>query len=123
MASMTALIADDSRSARDQLTRALSHSGFSVTECDNGDDALRLATSQHFDIVMVDVYLPKLDGIALIKKLRQLADYISTPMLAVANNKANGKKEAMREAGASGLIRLPIKPVDLQAVLKKLLPN
>ena len=123
MTTLTALVADDSLSARQQLGEALAQVGFSVTETKDGNDALKLATSQHFDLIIVDIYLPKLDGIALIKQLRQLSEYLSTPMLAVTNNKDHGKKKAIREVGASGLVRLPIKAADLKAVLKQLLPG
>ena len=123
MTTLTALVADDSLSARQQLGEALAQVGFSVTETKDGNDALKLASSQHFDIIIVDIYLPKLDGIALIKKLRQRPEYQATPMLAVANNKAKAKKEAIREVGASGLVRLPIKAADLQVVLEQLLPG
>lgn len=122
MASLTALVADDSLSARELLGNALQQAGFTVTESKDGDDAWQLAISNHYDIVLADLYLPKLDGIALTSRLRQHPDYITTPILAVSSNKASGKKEAIREAGASGLIRLPITPAELLAVLQKLLP-
>ena len=123
MATLTALVADDSLSARQQLGEALAKAGFAVTETKDGNDALKLATSQPFDLILVDIYLPKLDGISLIKKLRQQPEYQTTPMLAVSTNQASAKKDAIREVGASGLIRLPIQADEFQAMLKKLLPN
>jgi len=122
MAILTALLADDSLSARKLLREALQHAGFSVTETKDGDDAWQLAVSNNFDLILTDLYLPRLDGIELTSKLRQHPDYARTPILAVSNNKASNKKDAVRKAGASGLIRLPITPDELLTVLKKLLP-
>ena len=122
MATLTALLADDSLSARTLLREALEKAGLIVTESKDGDDALQLARQNNYDLVVADLYLPKLDGVALTHKLRKHPDYTDTPILAVSNNKASGKKEAIREAGASGLIRLPITAEELLLVLKKLLP-
>lgn len=123
MANLTALVADDSLSARELLRDALQQAGITVTESKDGDEAWQLAIKNNYDIVLTDLYLPKLDGIALTSKLRKHPDYTTTPILAVSNNKASGKKDAIREAGASGLIRLPITPAELLAVLQKLLPR
>lgn len=122
MPSLTALLADDSLSTRKLLREALEKAGLLVTETKDGDDALQLARQHNYDLVLTDLYLPKISGIELTHKLRGHPDYTNTPILAVANNKANGKKEAIREAGASGLIRLPITSEELLQVLKKLLP-
>ena len=122
MTNLTALLADDSLSARKQLSTALHHAGIAVTETKDGAAAWQLASHAKFDLILTDLYLPKLDGIALTLKLRQHPDYTTTPILAVSSNNASNKKDAIREAGASGLIRLPITSEDLLTVLKKLLP-
>ena len=122
MATLTALLADDSLSARNLLREALEKAGLAVTESKDGDDALQLAKRNNYDLVVADLYLPKIDGVELTNKLRKHPDYADTPILAVSNNNASGKKEAIREAGASGIIRLPITAEELLLVLKKLLP-
>ena len=96
--------------------------GLIVTESKDGDEALQLARKHNFDLILTDLYLPKIDGVELTSTLRKHPDYTDTPILAVSNNKASNKKAAVREAGASGMIRLPISPEELLAVLKKLLP-
>ena len=122
MAALTALLADDSLSARSLLREALEKAGLTVTESKDGDEALQLARSNNYDLVLTDLYLPKLDGVELTSILRKHPDYTDTPILAVSNNKASGKKEAIKEAGASGIIRLPISAEELLVVLQKLLP-
>lgn len=121
MATLTALIADDSLSARKVLREALEKTGLAVTESKDGKQALQLAKENNYDLILADLYLPVMDGIALTIALRKHPDYAETPILAVSNNKASGKKTAVREAGASGIIRLPISMEEIQAVLKKLL--
>lgn len=121
MTTLTALLADDSLSARKLLREALQYAGIAVTETKDGADAWQLASKNKYDLILTDLYLPKLDGIELTSKLRKHPDYATTPILAVSGNKASNKKDAIREAGASGLIRLPITPEELLSVLKKLL--
>ena len=122
MAALTALLADDSLSARNLLREALEKAGLIVTESKDGDDALLQAKNHHFDIILADLYLPKIDGVELTNTLRKHPDYTETPILAISNNKASSKKAAIKQAGATGMIRLPITAEDLLAVLKKLLP-
>ena len=122
MTHLTALLADDSLSTRKLLRDALQQAGITVTETKDGHDAWQLARKNRYDLVLTDLYLPKLSGIELTNKLRGHPDYTTTPILAVSNNKASNKKDAIKQAGASGMIRLPISTEDLLAVLKKLLP-
>ncbi|MDH5408796.1 MAG: response regulator [Gammaproteobacteria bacterium] len=122
MKKLTALIADDSLSARTFLRDALQQAGISVTETKNGDEAWLLTRQHQYDLILTDLYLPRLSGIELTSKLRAQTEYASTPILAVSNNKASIKKDAIKNAGASGMIRLPIKIDELHTVLKKLLP-
>jgi len=122
MTNLTALVADDSISARNFLREALEKAGLSVTETKNGDEALKLAKKHNFDIVLADLYLPDINGVELTTQLRKHPDYSSTPILTVSTNNASNKKEDIRNAGASGMIKLPITPDDLLQVLKKLLP-
>lgn len=122
MSKLTALVADDSISARTLLRDALQQFGIAVTETKNGDEAWLLTRQHQYDLILADLYLPRLSGVELTSKLRAQPEYARTPILAVSNNKASNKKEAIKNAGASGLIRLPIDNNDLHAVLKKLLP-
>ena len=122
MSTLNALLADDSLSARNLLREALEKAGLAVTESKDGNDAYQLAKKYHFDIILADLYLPKIDAVELTSKLRHHPDYTNTPILAISTNKASNKKAAVKEAGASGLIRLPITAEELLAVLQKLLP-
>ncbi|MEM7253187.1 MAG: response regulator, partial [Pseudomonadota bacterium] len=64
---------------------------------------------------------PKMDGISLIKALRQLPSYKFTPMLMLTTESADDKKQAGRAAGATGWIVKPFNPEQLLDVVKKVL--
>jgi len=75
------LVVDDSASMRQMVSFALTSAGFSVEEAEDGAVALGRAKAQRLNAVVTDVYMPNMDGIPLIRELRQLAEYKFTPML------------------------------------------
>ena len=65
------LVVDDEPFLRDAVAASLRFLGFGVTAAENGTDALRLARGQRFDLVVLDVMLPDLDGFEIVRRLRR----------------------------------------------------
>ena len=65
------LVVDDEPFLRDAVAASLRFLGFGVTAAENGTDALRLARGQRFDLVILDVMLPDLDGFEIVRRLRR----------------------------------------------------
>lgn len=63
------LIAEDDKSVREFVTRALREDGHTVTSVDNGAQALALLDSQEFDLLLSDIRMPEMDGICLAKRV------------------------------------------------------
>lgn len=68
---MQVLIAEDKRSLAGHLGRALESEGYAVTLAYDGEEALRLGRTDRFDMLVLDVMLPRLDGFAVIRRLRE----------------------------------------------------
>jgi CheY-like chemotaxis protein len=66
----TALIVDDNFYNRDLCTLALEHVGYSITEAENGLEAMRLLRQQSYTLLVLDLAMPELNGIEVIRKLR-----------------------------------------------------
>lgn len=64
------LLVDDDRLLREALAKALSEHGYQVVEAGDGEQALNLATTNHPNLLMTDVVMPKLDGLGLVQKVR-----------------------------------------------------
>ena len=79
MASVLAV--DDSASMRQMVLFTLKGAGFDVIEASDGVEALNLAKGQSVSLVLTDVNMPNMDGITLIRELRNLPSYKYTPML------------------------------------------
>lgn len=121
--SKTALIVDDSRTMRQMVAFTLTNAGFTVIEAEDGKDAVsKVAAGTKLDIVVTDLNMPEMDGITLIKELRQLNAYKFTPILMLTTESAMEKKQAGKEAGATGWIVKPFNPEVLLKTIAKLLP-
>ena len=119
MASIMAV--DDSVSMRQMVSYTLKGAGYDVIEAEDGRDALDKAKGAKVNLVLTDVNMPKMDGIALIKELRNLPDYKFIPILMLTTESGTDKKGEGKAAGATGWIVKPFNPDQLLATIKKVL--
>ena len=115
------LVVDDSTSMRQMVAFALTSAGYAVEEAEDCVAALGRAKNQRFNAVVTDVNMPNMDGIALIRELRQLPAYKFTPLLMLTTESATEKKSEGRAAGATGWLVKPFNPDQLIATVKKVL--
>ena len=119
MASILAV--DDSASMRQMVAFTLKGAGYNVIEAVDGKDALEKAKSGGADVVLTDVNMPNMDGIELVRQLRQLPKYKFTPMLLLTTESGADKKAQGKAAGATGWLVKPINPEQLLATIAKVL--
>ena len=115
----TILAVDDSVSMRQMVSFTLKGAGFDVIEAEDGQAALNAVKGKKIDLVLTDVNMPVMDGIALIKALRGLPDYKFTPILMLTTESQESKKQEGKQAGASGWIVKPFQPAQLVDIVKK----
>ncbi|RPE80838.1 response regulator [Vulcaniibacterium tengchongense] len=116
------LIVDDSTSMRQMVAFALTSGGYSVREAEDGQAALDIAKGgARFDAVITDVNMPRMDGIELIRQLRQLPEYRFTPLLMLTTESGADKKQEGKAAGATGWLVKPFDPEQLLATVRKVL--
>ncbi|EGF89980.1 response regulator [Asticcacaulis biprosthecium C19] len=107
---------------RDMVNFTLRNAGFEVFEAEDGVKALALAKTQSVDVVLTDINMPNMDGVTLVKELRALPQFRSTPILVLTTEGNEDKKMAGRAAGATGWIVKPFAPDKLIAVVNKVCP-
>jgi len=115
------LAVDDSASMRQMVAFTLKGAGHDVTEATDGVEALAAAKTAQFDLVLTDVNMPNMDGISLIRELRQLGEYKFTPILTLTTESGGEKKQEGKSAGATGWIVKPFSPDQLLATINKVL--
>jgi len=117
----TILAVDDSASMRQMVSFTLKGAGYDVQEACDGSEALNIAKTKKFDLVLSDVNMPVMDGIELVTELRKLGDYKFVPVLMLTTESAGDKKMAGKKAGATGWIVKPFNPDQLLNTIKKVL--
>jgi two-component system chemotaxis response regulator CheY len=115
------LTVDDSPSMRQMVSVALQQAGHDVASASDGVEALKIAGDEHFDLVITDVNMPNMDGIALVRELRSLAGYEFTPLLVLTTEATPERKQAGRDAGATGWLVKPFNPDRLIATVSRVL--
>lgn len=116
---MTTLIVDDSESIRLVLGTTLRNAGINVVEAANGEEALQQAKKQQFDFIITDINMPEMDGLKLIKALRELVSYRFTPILTLTNLNSDRVKEELRAIGATGWLQKPFGPASLLKTIER----
>lgn len=117
----TILAVDDSASLRQMVSFTLKSSGYEVVEAVDGQDGLDKAKARSVDLVLTDQNMPRMDGLTLIRSLRGLPQYKTTPILMLTTESSDAMKQQGRAAGATGWLVKPFDPQKLIEVVKKVI--
>lgn len=115
------LAVDDSASMRKMVSFTLAGAGYNVVEAVDGQEAYEKAQGQHFDLVLTDQNMPRLDGLGLTRKLREHPNFRNTPILILTTESSDQMKQAGRAAGATGWLVKPFDPNKLIQVIQKVI--
>lgn len=107
---------------RKMISFTLKEAGHEVIEAADGAIALNLLRNQAVDLVISDVNMPNMDGITLTRRLRELPNFKTVPIILLTTESAPEVKSQGKAAGATGWIVKPFKPEQLVALLQRLFP-
>lgn len=114
------LIVDDAATVRMYHRNILEDAGYSVAEAINGVEAMEKALQEPFDLYIVDINMPKLDGFGFLRQLRS-EDLAPAPAIMVSTESSNNDRAAALRAGANGYLTKPVKPEQLLTHVRLLL--
>jgi two-component system chemotaxis response regulator CheY len=113
-AKVRVLVVDDSSLVRLYYRAALEKAGFEVEQAINGIEAMERALSQPFDLVIVDVNMPRMDGLTFLRALRRGAPDVATlPALMISTESEKQDVAAARAAGANFYLVKPVAEAEL----------
>ena len=116
------LIVDDSRTRRQLLVFALKRiKGVDLVEAQDGMDGLRKVTSEHFDLALVDVNMPVMDGLKLISLVRAEESLKGMPIVVITTEGAKEDRERALSLGADEYLTKPIQASRVLSVAKSML--
>lgn len=115
------LVIDDAATVRLYHRNILEGAGYSVDEAINGIEALEKALVKSYDLYLVDVNMPKLDGYGFLKEFRHQEELVQSPAIMVTTEAGEHDRTLGYAAGANLYINKPIKPNDLLIYARLLL--
>ena len=111
---MRILVVDDSSLVRLYYRNALEAAGFDVEQAINGIEAMEKVLAQAFDLVIVDVNMPRMDGLSFMRALRRGAPEVATiPALIISTESGQQDIDDSRNAGANFYLVKPVSDLDL----------
>ncbi|MBB4187800.1 two-component system chemotaxis response regulator CheY [Sinorhizobium terangae] len=115
------LTVDDSASIRLTTRVALTGAGFRVTEAVDGLDGLSKAQAGQFDMIVTDLNMPNMNGLAMIEALRRSPAHAGVPIIFLTTESDAEMKTRAKAAGATGWITKPFDPEQLVKIARKVL--
>jgi two-component system cell cycle response regulator DivK len=112
----TILYVEDNPDNRNLVRRVLESEDYTVIEAINANQALEKLESGNFDLVLMDINMPDMDGYTLTAKIKAVQKFSKIPIVAVTANVMRGDREKSLEAGCDGYIQ---KPIDIDTLAQQ----
>jgi hypothetical protein len=117
------LLADDNKANIVTFSSYLEAKGYKMIIANNGQEAIDFAKSQKPDLILIDIQMPVLDGLAATKQIRLDPSLVNTPIVALTALAMAGDREKCLEAGANEYLSKPIKLKTLADTIRNMLKN
>ena len=119
----TVLLVEDTEDNRFMMRRLLEMSGYRVVEAMNGEEAVKLARAETPQLILMDLSLPVIDGLAATRLIRKLPALQSTPIIAVSAHDTSDFQDEAVEAGCNSYVTKPIDFNQLEKSIEQLLTH
>lgn len=114
---LTVMAVDDNPANLKLITALLQERVDTVIACTNGQSAIDQASQRHFDIILMDIQMPHMDGVTACKEIKKLELNQATPVIAVTAHAMSGERDRLLKAGMDDYLTKPIEEHILQQVL------
>lgn len=119
---LLALVVEDSPTMRQLIVFALSRvKSLKVVEADDGVDALKKLSQQHFDVLITDINMPMMDGLKLVSMVRKDEVHKDIPIIIITTEGAQEDRQRALSLGANAYITKPIQAPQVISKVKELL--
>ena len=108
IASPTILVVEDNQDNRELIVKALSVNGYNVLEAVDGEEAIEKAKTEKPDLILMDLFIPKIDGYEVTRILKGNDEFKNIPVIACTAHAMKGDMEDALAAGCDGYIPKPI---------------
>jgi two-component system chemotaxis response regulator CheY len=117
------LLVDDSATIRQLLKFGLSRlENASCDEAADGQQALKMVEKQHYDLILIDINMPVMDGLKMLEELRRKPEHVATPVVIITTEGAATDQRKAMERGANAYLTKPVQIPKFLEVVSGLLP-
>jgi CheY-like chemotaxis protein len=117
------LIVEDNPQNLKVAMMALRPGGYEFVQAVDGEEAVRVAIEEKPDLILMDIQLPKMNGLEATRRLRQEPGFEDTPIIALTAYAMKGDEEKTREAGCNSYLSKPVNTRELRDVVAKTLAD
>ena len=114
------LVVDDNRLNRLKLARALKLQGHAAGEAKDGREALEMLRSQSFDLVLLDILMPEVDGFQVLREMKDDTDLRDIPVIVISGLEDMESVNKCLEMGADDFLNKPVEPAVLKDRVQKI---
>ncbi len=111
------LVVEDNQDNRELVVKILKFNGYHVIEAVDGQEAIEKAKAENPDLILMDLFIPKIDGYEVTRRLKRDRDLKSIPIIALTAHAMKGDMEVALAAGCDGYIP---KPIDVRELPKQI---
>ncbi len=115
------LAVDDNRMNRLKLARTLEGEGYRLSQADGGRTALGMLRSEAFDLVLLDILMPEVDGFQVLREMKADAELQTIPVIVISGLEDMDSVDRCLAAGADDFLSKPVDPTVLQDHVRNLL--
>ncbi len=102
------LVVEDDQDNREMVIKVLKHNGYGAIEAVDGEEAVEKARAENPDLILLDLYIPKMDGYEVTRRLKGDQGLQHIPIIALTAHAMKGNREEALAAGCDGYIAKPI---------------
>jgi len=115
------LVVEDDQDNREMLIKVLRHHGYRTIEAVDGQEAVDRARAENPDLILMDCYIPKMDGYEVTRRLKGDQEFQHIPIIALTAHAMKGDREEALAAGCDGYIAKPVNVRELPQQIKHFL--
>jgi CheY-like chemotaxis protein len=115
------LIVEDNPQNMKLVLMTLESRGYEIIKATDGEEALKVAEKERPDLILMDIQLPKMDGLEVTRRLKQMPAFSHIPIIAITAHAMKGDEQKIAEAGCNAYITKPFSTRELPKLVAKML--
>lgn len=115
------LAAEDSPATQKFISFTLKYKGYEVVVANDGLEAMEKLSGEKFDLIILDILMPRMNGLEVLKEIKTKTPYKDTPIIMLTSEKGEVERETAGKLGARAFLPKPFQPAELIEAVEKII--